>query len=595
MVVDVREGDVLGASSDVATVSVDGPGPAPDRISGLEQVRRRRGHLGPHLAKGRNVVEHPVSSTMTRKDHVIALDLEGMDGRGGQVQLEGLPAGAVVQRHVRPLLGARKEEAFANRVLPNGPNVVAVGNSLDDARPGLAVVLRAIDVGRHVLRPVAGGRHEGLGRVVGRGLQPLDSAETGKVGWGHVLPGLPAVPGQMHEAVVGSGPDGAGVMPRGGHREDGRVVLDAGLVPGDGPTGGLEGGLVRHGQVGADLFPALPPVLRPPETLRRGVHHVGAERRREDGERPLESLAQLPRGVPHGIDRPDLHAAGLPGRAVVRRELAPVASGIEELRIDHVLLDPSALASARLVPVGAVAVARHADGAVVLLPPADVVRIVGRGGEGVHLRRGIELSRPRLPAVEGHVGAPVVGVDHPPVVGGIDPEVVVVAVGNVDGAPVLAAIGGLPELHVHHVDGFPVLRIRVDPRVVEGSLPEIPVGAHEPPALPRIIRNENPAVVGFDDGVDAVGIGPGDRDAHLPPEALGEARAGREVGPRFPAVGGLEEAASGPSGMEEPGTAEDFPEARVEGVGVARIHDQVHGSGLVALVENPLPGVPPIQ
>ena len=55
--------------------------------------------------------------------------------------------------------------------------------------------------------------------------------------------------------------------------------------------------------------------------------------------------------------------------------------------------------------------------------------------------------------------------DHTQGIGGIDPQIVVVAVGRIDLAERLAAVLGKVEAHVEHVQGLLIHGIRVNPRV----------------------------------------------------------------------------------------------------------------------------------
>src|SRR6266536_2000190 len=89
------------------------------------------------LTDGRQVVEDPEGTSLRRDDQVSLLDRQVRDGDDGQVELEGLPGGAVVEGDIEAELGPGIEEPVPLRVLPDHAREGALGNSADDLRPGL--------------------------------------------------------------------------------------------------------------------------------------------------------------------------------------------------------------------------------------------------------------------------------------------------------------------------------------------------------------------------------------------------------------------------------------------------------------------------
>src|SRR5262249_14537583 len=154
--------------------------------------------------------------------------------------------------------------------------------------------------------------------------------------------------------------------------------------------------------------------------------------------------------------------------------------------------DPAALAAADRVPVidvdAAAAPARgDGDGGVVLLRAVDPVREAVVGRDSVELCGRLVHDRgPGPPAVEGDVGAAVVGIDHPVGVVRVDPEVVVVAVRDPDGRVGPAAVVGAVAAGVEDIDRFGVLRVGVDPRVVPGALAQAVLGVDARPLLAAV-------------------------------------------------------------------------------------------------------------
>src|SRR5204863_9505200 len=109
---------------------------------------------------------------------------------------------------------------------------------------------------------------------------------------------------------------------------------------------------------------------------------------------------------------------------------APVRSGkgdVGSIRNDS---DVPALAPANVIPItdvdAAGLAARPAQRRVVLLRAADAIREMIGGDDVIELRRRLILLRPGAAAVERHVGAAVVALDHALRAVGCDPEVVVV-------------------------------------------------------------------------------------------------------------------------------------------------------------------------
>ena len=238
-----------------------------------------------------------------------------------------------------------------------------------------------------------------------------------------------------------------------------------------------------------------------------------------------------------------------------------------------------------------VAVARHAEATpLILLGPADVVREAARRLHRVDLRGGIVLGRPRAATVHGDVGAAVVGLDHPLVVRGIDPQIVVVLVRNANPLPGPAPVAGPPEVLVVHVHGVAFLRVGRDSCVVERPRAQIAVRARLGPRGAGVARDEHASVTRLDVGVDPVGIRAGHRHADLSPEIARQARVAGQLRPCVPSVDRLEQAAAVAAAPQEPGLAVGLPERRVDDVGVGPRHREIDGTGPVASMEHVPPG-----
>ncbi len=131
------------------------------------------------------------------------------------------------------------------------------------------------EVGRLVVEPVGVDHHVGDAGVPARRLDGADGAPLGDTGRCDVAPVRAAVPGQVHQPVVGAGPDESRLDRRLGDRKDRVVELDAGVVAGDGPPGPLLFRRVVAGQIGADRLPALAAVLGSEEDVGGVVDDLG--------------------------------------------------------------------------------------------------------------------------------------------------------------------------------------------------------------------------------------------------------------------------------------------------------------------------------
>src|SRR5262249_21640511 len=204
--------------------------------------------------------------------------------------------------------------------------------------------------------------------------------------------------------------------------------------------------------------------------------------------------------------------------------------------------DVAALTATGLDPVGlgddaTGRLARQADRPVVLLRPVDPVRLLLGGGDVGELRGRLVVDRPpRHPAVERHARHALVAFDHPPRVGGIDPEIVVVAVRRGDLEERLAAVEGLPRRVVEDPERVDVGRIGKDVHVVPGPTAQARLLAVPLPGGAAIVRAEECPVLGFYDRVDTLAIDRRHRDADATEHTTRQTGVACDVAPRVAAV-----------------------------------------------------------
>ncbi len=72
--------------------------------------------------------------------HIVALNHDIGNLHVRQIEREGLPMGAIVERNVDAVLGAGEQQALAHRIFAHGVHEIVFGNAVDDLGPGLAVV-----------------------------------------------------------------------------------------------------------------------------------------------------------------------------------------------------------------------------------------------------------------------------------------------------------------------------------------------------------------------------------------------------------------------------------------------------------------------
>ncbi len=206
------------------------------------------------------------------------------------------------------------------------------------------------------------------------------------------------------------------------------------------------------------------------------------------------------------------------GAAIEAREDGAFVIGIDDVRIARIGNDVAAFAAADSVPIAgenrAVIAARaDADGRVVLLRAVDAILKIVVGGDVIELRGGLVVLRgPVLAAVDTDGGAAVVAIDHAIGVVGIDPESVMIAVRRVDAFERFAAIVRTVQAGVGDVHAVDVFGIGPNVREIPGALREAVVVGDKRPVHAAVVAAIEAAFFGFDERVDDIRIGAGDRN-----------------------------------------------------------------------------------
>ena len=160
---------------------------------------------------------------------------------------------------------------------------------------------------------------------------------------------------------------------------------------------------------------------------------------------------------------------------------------------------------------------------------------------------------------------------------------------NRDRLPRLTGVGGLVDVDVQDPHRVFHLRVGVDARVIEGPLAQIAAFAHLLPCRAGVVGQEEAAVVRFDLGIDAIGVGARHRKTDLAEHRLGQSRRPRNLGPVIAAVSRLEDPAAWSTARHLVGVAIRLPQRDIDHLRVVRIDDQLVGACLVVAKQDLLP------
>ena len=299
---------------------------------------------------------------MRGHDEIVVLNDQITNWCRRKIELQRLPALAIVERNVDAGFRAGKQQAFAHSVFAHGMHVSSCGNSVDDLSPRFAEVVRAIDVRRDVVHLVTVDRDVSSRGVMRRSVDQTHHAPRRQIMRRDVVPGCAVVARQLDQAVVGADPN----RPRGHRRRRNRVnhALRAFLF------------FARpQSEIGTDNFPRIAAVRSLHQKLRRLIERVRRLKRERDRRGPWITMLHL-RANLGGRRRDVLHLSGL---RVETEELAAGAAAVNNLRVHRIGKDVTTFAGADRMPIAksdlaVVAAADHRRRAAVLLRAVDPVR-----------------------------------------------------------------------------------------------------------------------------------------------------------------------------------------------------------------------------
>ncbi len=449
-----------------------------------------------------------------------------------------------------------------------------------------------------VVKLVSGSGDVGGSFIVGRNLDSVDQA-LGQAGGGDVLPGGAVVAGDVHEPVVATGPDHAFFMGRFQDIGEGTIVLGAHGFVGIGATAFALLFFFVAGEVGGDFLPGFAHVLGFQQDLGAVVEGTRLVFGPDDGCIPVVAVFHV-LGVHAQVLDGGGHDVGTgAGFGVQHFNGTLVAAAHDVAGVVGIEGQESAFAACGSGPGsgGDAAATQFAagdgEGGIVLLPGVDMVGELVIDVDAVKLCGGhVALGRPGFAEVDGDGSAAVVGDDHIFGVVGVNPQVVVIAVGAVKVLPGFASVERAQGGRAEDVNGVVVFGVGKQFDVVPGALDEAVVVGHARPAFAGVVRNKQAAEffvgVAFDEGVNAVGVGAAHGDRHFT-HFFGQ--TGFHFVPGLAAIDGFIEPAAGAAADHFPGQAAVFPHCGVEHAGVVHVHRQFDTAGLVADIQDFSPGL----
>ena len=385
------------------------------------------------------------------------MHLEVGDGGDGQVELERRPLQSTVPRHVEPRFRTGEEQIATHVVLAHHARERTCRNPPVNLRPGCPVVGGFIQPRRMVVELVARSGDVRGALVERRDFDGVDEALGQPLGR-DVLPRLPAVARELHQAIVAPRVDHALLMRGLGDVRERAIVLGAHRLVGVGLTGLPLLLFLVTCEVGGDSGPRAPEVRCFQQQLRaviKGVRLVAAP---DDWCVPVVAVLHVLCVAPEVLDG-RRHDVGACLRLRIQHvDGALIAAAQHVARVVRIEREEGAFTAGRGPPAvggnpaAAEFTAGNHDGRVVLLRGVNaigepVVRI-----EAVELRRGlIALCTKALAAVEGDDRSAIVGNNEVVRVTRVDPQIMVVPVHTVYFGPGAAAVVGAERRRTEHV------------------------------------------------------------------------------------------------------------------------------------------------
>src|SRR6185437_13850773 len=240
------------------------------------------------LLERADVIENPKCASLRGGYEIAIFHRQIRDGHNGQVQLETLPAAAIIKGNVDARFGSGEKKPWTGRILTNGAHKCVRRNPVYDERPRLAVIVRAINVRPEIIHLITVHRSIGGGRIVGGGLDNVDSRPRLDCRGRHIGPRFSSIACHVNQAVIGARPNGVPIHRRWGDGEN--RAIDIFQAP------AIFARLVISGQVRTDGLPALALVGGFEHHVSAHINHARSGRGLGDRECPLKPILLLRAG-----------------------------------------------------------------------------------------------------------------------------------------------------------------------------------------------------------------------------------------------------------------------------------------------------------
>src|SRR5258708_15799969 len=144
---------------------------------------------------------------MGSHDQIVILDHEVMNRSDGQVEPKRTPVCTVVERNIKPGLGAGKKKSTPLRIFADRADKSVIRDAAGEPHPGFAIIASFINVRVHVVVLMAINGNVSGSSIEWRRFNQADAAPLGQVFGSNVAPVLASVASDMNQAVIGPGPD----------------------------------------------------------------------------------------------------------------------------------------------------------------------------------------------------------------------------------------------------------------------------------------------------------------------------------------------------------------------------------------------------
>ena len=395
----------------------------------------------------------------------------------------------------------------------------------------------------------------------------------------------------MNKTIVAAGPEQVFFQGRLRCGKNGAVHFHAGIILGDRTAAGTLPFLIVGGKVAAQGRPGSAFIFGSEEYVSAGIELFGIVGREEDREVPLKPVFGYIGAGSQRVIGPYAHRPVFAGPVIEPGEVAAVVAAVNDIRVQRIGHHVTALRSGGSLPfvlgdLSAVATRQDTDGGIILLRSKYAIRIMVVRTHPVELRRRlVHIRAPVVAAIKAHLCAAVVGNDHTVAIGGVDPEIVVIAMRRVDVAERFTAIGAFQKVYIEYVHDVLVFRIGEYLGIIPGTLADIVITALQGPVFTSVVTHVQSAIFILEQRIHFIGVGRTNGYPHNTPGAFGQSLMGGNILPGLTSIHTFPYAAALATAFQAIGRTQDAPGSGIQYCGVARFHHQVAATGLIIYIQ----------